>query len=51
MTVSGNGSTNFTFGDANTVPDKGTTALLIGLGLAGVGLGMVTQRRRQLAKA
>jgi hypothetical protein len=50
MTVSGNGSTNFTFGDANTVPDKGTTALLIGLGLAGVGVGVVAQRRRKLAK-
>jgi hypothetical protein len=46
MTVSGNGSTNFTFGEANTVPDNGTTALLIGLGVAGVGLGVITQRRK-----
>jgi hypothetical protein len=51
MTVSGNGATNFTFGDANTVPDKGTTGLLIGLGIAGVGLGVVAQRRRKLSKS
>ena len=32
-----------------SVPDNGATALLIGLGLAGIGLGMYA-RRRQLAK-
>jgi hypothetical protein len=33
-----------------TTPDNGTTALLIGLGLAGIGLGVIAQRRK-LAKA
>jgi len=43
------GSPTFTFGAATTVssvPDAGTTVLLIVLGLAGVGLGMLTQKRR-----
>jgi hypothetical protein len=40
----------FTFGaDSATLPDSGGTALLIGLGLAGIAAGMVAQRRR-LAK-
>jgi hypothetical protein len=42
--------TTFTFGADTAVPDSGATALLIGLGLAGVGVGIVAQRRRQ-AKA
>jgi len=40
----------FAFGADTTVPDSGATALLIGLGLAGVAVGMIAQRRR-LAKA
>jgi hypothetical protein len=34
-----------TFGSAATVPDSGATALLIGLGLAGVAAGLVAQRK------
>ncbi|HEY1765370.1 MAG TPA: hypothetical protein VGF85_10635, partial [Opitutaceae bacterium] len=41
--------TTFTFGASSTVPDSGATALLIALGLAGVAVGMVAQRK--LAKA
>jgi hypothetical protein len=41
----------FNFGaDSASVPDSGGTALLIGLGLVGLGAGMVAQRRRH-AKA
>lgn len=50
-TTTKKGSHIFTFGaDSATVPDSSGTALLIGLGLAGVAVGMVAQRRR-LAKA
>ncbi len=41
--------TTFTFGASSTVPDSGATALLIALGLAGVAVGVVAQRK--LAKA
>jgi len=41
--------TTFTFGADTTVPDSGATALLIGLGLAGVGVAMIARRR--LARA
>jgi roadblock/LC7 domain-containing protein len=34
-----------TFGSAATVPDSGATALLIGLGLAGIAAGLVAQRK------
>jgi hypothetical protein len=45
--------TTFTFGADTTVsgvPDSGSTSLLIGLGLAGVAVGAIAQRRR-LARA
>jgi len=38
--------TTFAFGADTTVPDSGSTALLIGLGLAGVAVGMIARRRR-----
>ena len=38
--------TTFSFGADTAVPDSGATALLIGLGLAGVAVGMIAQRRR-----
>ena len=45
-------SKTFTFGaDSATLPDNGGTALLIGLGLAGIAVGMVAQRRRLATKA
>jgi hypothetical protein len=44
------GSPTFTFGADSVVPDSGITALLILLGLAGVGLGVLAQRRK-LAQA
>jgi hypothetical protein len=34
---------------APEVPDQGATALLIGLGLAGIGLGIVASRRARIA--
>lgn len=37
--------TTFTFGASSTVPDSGATALLIALGLAGVAVGVVAQRK------
>jgi len=40
------GSPTFTFGADSVVPDSGVTALLILLGLAGVGLGVAAQRRK-----
>lgn len=40
------GSPTFTFGADSVVPDSGVTALLILLGLAGVGLGVLAQRRK-----
>jgi len=46
-TTTKKGSKTFTFGaDSATVPDNGGTALLIGLGLAGIAAGMVAHRRR-----
>ncbi len=36
----------FSFGADTAVPDSGATALLIGLGLAGVAVGVIAQRRR-----
>jgi hypothetical protein len=38
-------SATVTFGFAATVPDGGATALLIGLGLAGIAAGLAAQRR------
>ena len=51
----GTSGASLTFGDSTSiptsaVPDSGTTALLIGLGLVGVGIGAIAQRRR-LAKS
>lgn len=46
ITSNGAGA-SFTFSASSTVPDGGTTALLVGLGLVGMGLFV---RRRQLAK-
>ena len=53
IVITANG-TSLSSGDAHldvvsTVPDSGATALLIGLGLAAIGLGAFAQRR-QLAK-
>jgi len=45
------GSPTFTFGAASVVPDSGTTAMLILLGVAGIGFGVVLARRRTLAPA
>lgn len=46
--ANGNRAVSFSFG-ANTaipaVPDSGMTALLIGLGMGGIGLGMIARRR------
>ncbi len=39
------GKATVTFGSAATVPDGGATALLVGLGLAGVVAGLAAQRR------
>lgn len=53
LSIGKSGGSTLHFGDSTSapgVPDSGTTALLIGLGLAGVGIGMVAQRRK-LAKS
>ncbi len=39
------GKATVTFGSAATVPDGGATALLVGLGLAGLAAGLAAQRR------
>jgi hypothetical protein len=39
------GKATVTFGSAATVPDSGTTALLVGLGLAGLAVGLAAQRK------
>jgi hypothetical protein len=39
------GKATVTFGSAATVPDGGATGLLIGLGLAGIAVGLAAQRR------
>lgn len=44
ITDTGRGPT-VTFGFSATVPDTGATALLVGLGLAGIAVGMLAQRR------
>jgi hypothetical protein len=53
ISIGKTGASKLTFGNstsASAVPDSGTTALLIGLGLAGVGIGMIAERR-MLAKS
>ena len=48
ITDTSTGGATFTFGSSANVsntPDSGTTALLIALGLAGIGLGIFAQRR------
>ncbi|HEX4084508.1 MAG TPA: hypothetical protein VHY22_06355 [Chthoniobacteraceae bacterium] len=46
--ASGNSAARFSFGadtSIPSVPDSGMTALLIGLGMGGIGLGMIARRR------
>jgi hypothetical protein len=56
ISIGKTGSAALTFGDSNAattpaVPDGGTTGLLIGLGLTGIGVGLVAQRKRLLTRA
>jgi hypothetical protein len=46
--TAGSFSFGATSGEVATTPDSGTTALLISLGLAGIALGVVAQRRNQV---
>jgi len=40
------GETTFVFGADSAVPESGATTLLIGIGMAGVGVGMIALRRK-----
>jgi hypothetical protein len=53
ISIGKTGSADLTFGNSNAatapaVPDNGSTGLLIGLGLAGIGAGLVAQRKQLL---
>jgi hypothetical protein len=46
ITDTGNGAPSFSFGAGTTVPDGGSTALLMSLGLAGVALWLYARNRK-----
>jgi len=54
ISIGRTGTSKLTFGNSTSVPgvpDSGSTALMIGLGLAGLGIGMIAQRRKLVKTA